>query len=580
MSIYNKTEEQLLLGTDSVPGRGRTFLLRPQQKTTPHSCTRYHWDGNIDKLLTFAAHALKGGCGVKITFPTNTALITPRPLGEWKVWIDPSHPEYAEIANSGMLSSETNIENIALTIEDSIEGIAESWSKIISYKDWSGLVINLSKIRPKGTQNSNGLIASGAMSFLLVYKAIAEYLENGTIESLIRLLGTLNGTMRRGGYKKGIITTSMSSQCPLIVEYLQIPNIEINGSHKKGVIVYPSILQDIQLAELVIDSRNKESTFFEKPCEEGLGWNVCVGLQLAHLATCLIWRINLGMCKISDIRSAFCQGATNACELHTTWREKVPHLARHYATLENDRQIGLDVMGLANLLAIEEVTYAQFADALEYLLNPAKRNRVDNKALEIATEIHLAYQDATNVCDNYMLDRNLPLLDRIFTIEPAQNHAYSTFDRLGKTTCRGIFPPTGRVVHRTSTSGAEKNKRYFHGSVQTDVMVGIPTYERVCDLWQETMNKTGRAHGISQDSWRDMDLKTLEDFILKRPSQTLYYQETDNYNQRGFLAKTVQRVEMQNVGIRKAGSPIEIVKDEDIAVCDPSRPGECLACAD
>ena len=36
-----------------------------------------------------------------------------------------------------------------------------------------------------------------------------------------------------------------------------------------------------------------------------------------------------------------------------------------YLTQEADRQVGLGVLGLANLLALEEITYAQFADALD-----------------------------------------------------------------------------------------------------------------------------------------------------------------------------------------------------------------------
>ena len=553
MTIYRKTAKQLVEDIDSAPGRVVTFLTHLEQETTPHSCTRYEWNGDLEDLLRFCARALKGGSGIKVTFPTNTRLCTPRPLGEWKVWKD---------RESRTLDNDSGFEgDYSLVVKDSIEGnggILDSMTRMIGYRYWSGLVLDLSNLRPQGTINSNGLIASGAESFVLIFEGIANYLETGTIENLIKLLGTLNSVMRRGGYKKGIITSAMSSDCHLIYDYLAVPMIEVDGSHKKGVILHNSAFDNALLIEKICDSRNNESTFIEKYCGKGLAFNVCNGLILGHKATCLIWRVNLGMCTIEAIRRAFKQAATKLCELHTTWRGKVPHLAAYYARLRDDRQIGLDVMGLANLLAIEGVTYQEFATALERLLNSDNGSDdeiVYSKAVVIANEIIEGYNDALKVCDEYMIDRNLPLLDRIFTVEPAQNHCYATVDRLGKTTCRGIFAPTGRVVKRTSDT--QYNKRYFHGNVETDVMVGIELHEKVCDLWQQMMNGTGRAHGISQDTWSDTTAESLKEF-MNRPSKTFYYSEKDNFDQRRFLSKTVQ----------------------EVAVCDVTRKGECLACAE
>lgn len=565
MSIYCKSEEELLHGKSTAPGRVRTFLLNPEQHTTPHSCTRYEWNGDLVDLLTFAARALKGGSGVKITFPANTKLIEPRDLGNWKVWIDPTHPEYnvikkySNLVNIDALKDFDTREVVRVyEIEDSIEGaggILDSWKELINAWSWDESILVLSNIRSIGTQNSNGLIASGAESFLSIYGAIAKYLETGTIDSLLKLLGTLNHVMRRGGYKKGIITSAMSTDCDLIKDYLKVPTIEIEGSHKKGVILNDSAFDDPELIEMIVESRNSESTFIEKPCEAGLGANVCVGILLGHKATCLIWRVNLGICAIDEIVKTFTQAALDICELHTTWREKKPELASYYAPLKDDRQVGLDVMGLANLLAIEGVTYLEFADALEDLLTD-KTVDFTNKAHQIVEAINNGYRAAKWTCDNYMFVKRLPMLDRIFTVEPAQSHAYETLDRLGKTTCRGIFPPTGRIVKRTSDS--QVNKRYFHGNVETDVIVGPELHERVCDMWQRMLDQTGRGHAISQDSWELIDAGKLKEFT-ERASKTLYYSEFANYNQRGFLAKTVQDVTLET--------------------CSIDRKDDCQACA-
>lgn len=562
MSIYHQTRSQILDGISSAPGRVQSFLFNPEQHTTPHSCTRFKWNGKLDDLLTFTARALKGGSGVKITFGTETKLVEPRDLGDWNVYIDRFHPERAAIEKYGMMiypyDKPSGFHNVFI-IEDSIEGsngILDSWSRLISLASWDNIVLDLSNIRPAGTQNSNGLIASGAESFLSIYLALATYLQTGTIDSLLKLLGVLNAVMRRGGYKKGIITSAMSSNCILIFDYLKVPIIEIEGSHKKGVILHESAFDNRELIDLIIESRNSESTFIEKPCDDGLAFNVCQGIVLSHKATCLIWRVNLGMCQISEIVEAFRQTAFNICELHTTWRGRCPELAAYYASIEDDRQVGLDVMGLANLLAIEEVTYLEFAKEL-YLLTLNPHPIPNCKAAEIAAAIIHGYQVAKLECDMYMLSKRLPLLDRIFTVEPAQSHAYETVDRVGKTTCRGIFPPTGRIVQRTSDS--QENRRYFHGGVETDVMVGVKLHEQLCDLWQIVMNRTGRAHGVSQDSWSEMTVESLQEF-QRRPSKTLYYAEAANFNQRGFLAKTVQKV--------------------DLTICDVDRKDECLSCAE
>lgn len=566
-SIYRRTRSELLEGVGTAPGRGRTFLLNPEQRTTPHSCTRYEWNENLADLLTFTARALKGGSGVKITFPTNTQLAQPRDLGDWKVWIDSSHPERDAIEKCENFGGKYDINPwiekpdcyTNFDIEDSIEGdlgILDTWISLISAKSWNGFCLDLSRIRPAGSRNSNGLIASGAESFLTIYLALSTYLRAGTIDSLLKLLGVLNSVMRRGGYKKGIITSAMSTKCNLIIDYLQVPVIEIEGSHKKGVILHESAFDGQQLIELIVESRNSESTFIEKPCADGLAMNVCVGLELAHKATCLIWRVNLGMCQIYEIVGAFKQVALDVCELHTTWRDRCPELAAYYAPIESDRQVGLDVMGLANLLAIEGVTYLEFADALEKFIVHKQVVGSSMAALKIVYALVVGYQAATEVCDEYMRAKGLPLLDRIFTVEPAQSHAYETFDRVGKTTCRGIFPPTGRIVKRTSDS--QRNQRYFHGDVETDVMVGAKLHGRVCDLWQQMMDRTGRSHAISQDTWSETTVESLEEF-LRGSSKALYYNEAANFNQRGFLAKTVQQV--------------------DVA-CDVNlRKGECKSCA-
>ena len=135
-----------------------------------------------------------------------------------------------------------------------------------------------------------------------------------------------------------------------------------------------------------------------------------------------------------------------------------------------------------------------------------------------------------------MADAGLLPLDRLFTIEPAQSHAYECLDTAGFTTCRGIFAPFGRLVDRTSDS--EINRVYNHGKVETAGEIGPELQIRLCNAWQKLMNSTGRAHGISQDTYALMDRQGFADYMTSS-SKALYYAEHNNYNQRKHLSKTI-----------------------------------------
>ena len=79
-------------------------------------------------------------------------------------------------------------------VEDSMEGpngIEKSW-RFVSHalRNGAGVAVHLSKLRPKGHDNGEGLIASGPVSFGRIYS-------------------TLNETLRRGGkYKNGAVVST------------------------------------------------------------------------------------------------------------------------------------------------------------------------------------------------------------------------------------------------------------------------------------------------------------------------------------------------------------------------------------
>ena len=91
--------------------------------------------------------------------------------------------------------------------------------------------------------------------------------------------------------------------------------------------------------------------------------NVCLEVFLTKSrGTCLLEHINLGACTPEELACSFClQVCKNLIDLHS---KTGVESTGEYLTQEEDRQVGLGMLGLANLLALEGVTYAQFGEAL------------------------------------------------------------------------------------------------------------------------------------------------------------------------------------------------------------------------
>jgi hypothetical protein len=172
------------------------------------------------------------------------------------------------------------------------------------------------------------------------------------------------------------------------------------------------------------------------------------------------------------------------------------------------------MLGLANLLRRNEVTYKQFGEALAEINSGLKYECTP--ATIIAEELAAGIKAAAQVA-------RFNDMDRAFAIAPTASCSYRYTDLDGYTTCPEIAPPIARQVDRDSgTFGVQS---FDYGPVEIASEVGWDDYKAVCDGIVTLLDKTGLLHGYSFNSWSDVvtyDEQFIEDWLAS-PQTSLYY---------------------------------------------------------
>ncbi len=387
-------------------------------------------------------------------------------------------------------------------VEDSMEGsegIEASW-RFASHalRHGAGCAVHLSKLRPKGHENGRGLTASGPVSFAKIYS-------------------TLNETLRRGGhYKNGAIVAHLDINHPDILEFVQLPRSEAPWI-KRCVDLDAGLWNstDARVKDALLHGIKSGDIWLNKiKYKDGqrIYGNVCLEVYLPSRGTCLLQHINLSACRTRDLKKAFAQGMSELCDLHG--RTGVGGTGE-YLPSDIDRQVGLGMLGLANLLRRYDVTYKEFGEALNAVNNTLPYG--DNaKALEIAYNLREGIEGAA-----YIAKQNNMV--RAFAIAPTASCSYKSQDLDGFTATPEIAPPIARSVDRDS--GTFGVQHYDYGDVEIASEVGWDAYKSVADGIMIMLEKTGLLHGYSFNSWSDVvtyDRNFVEEWLLS-PQTSLYY---------------------------------------------------------
>ena len=389
-------------------------------------------------------------------------------------------------------------------VEDSMEGpngIEASW-RFVSHalRYGAGVAVHLSKLRASGTDNGKGLVASGPCSFGKIYSC-------------------LNEQLRRGGvYKNGAVVLHLDLNHPDILEFVTMNRAEVPWA--KRCVNLSNVMWDMakpKVKEEILKGIARGDIWLAKIRHDQYGQriyaNVCLEVFLRSRGTCLLEHINLGACTLEELPAAFLAGMEELIELHS---KTGVESTGEYLTQEEDRQVGLGMLGLANLLALEGVTYAQFGEALSQHLYESYDTTVTPAARKIVLALQAGISSAAAAA-------RLANMDRAFAIAPTASCSYRYTDRAGYTTTPELAPPIGRTVDRdSSTFGVQS---YDYGQVETAEEVGWDAYKRVVDGVMEMLHRTGLAHGYSYNTWSDVVQYTPEfiDNWLQSPQTSMYY---------------------------------------------------------
>ena len=157
-------------------------------------------------------------------------------------------------------------------------------------------------------------------------------------------------------------------------------------------------------------------------------------MYLPSRGTCLLQHVSLGACEFDDIPRAFAEGMSELCSLHG--KTGVGD-SGEYLPAETDRQVGLGLLGLANLLRRYGVTYEQFGLALDQY-NAGEVVRTP--AYELVSQFDSGVKAAAEIA-------RAANMVRAFAIAPTASCSYRSKDLDGYTAStrnRTAYQPDGR----------------------------------------------------------------------------------------------------------------------------------------
>jgi Ribonucleotide reductase, barrel domain len=374
---------------------------------------------------------------------------------------------------------------------ETISGSRTYLTKVI--KGNAGCLVDLSKLRPKGSIGSNGMESHGVTNFMGIYSAINQEVRRGSV------------------FKNGATVLSLHWQHPDLIDFLNFPASEIPWAKRAITVTEDILLPENSLAlEAVLKALANGIIFVNKQVYNAKGEplfpNVCTSIRLKSRSTCTLLPINLGMVRtIEEIVPAFINGANDIIKIWNLFLEAKLRQGEHFLDPREDKQAGLGLLGLANLLANLEISYYDFAEAMWWVVIPDYDYDEDEinfwgdnpKAAHLAKAFQSGYAAAAKIA-------KAEGFERFFAIEPTASVSYANVDYNGFTCTPEISPPVchpdTKISQRRNDSGYE-NFQYPLGVEIAEKDVSWETYFSLCCSFQTLQEQTGLSHGTNFNFW-------------------------------------------------------------------------------
>jgi Ribonucleotide reductase, barrel domain len=396
---------------------------------------------------------------------------------------------------------------------ETIAGSRVYVSKVL--KGNAGVVVNLSRIRPRGIEGSNGMVSAGVANFLQAYSVC-------------------NLEIRRGSaFRNGAVVLQLDAHHPDLEEFLNVPASLIPWC-KRGVTVEEGWMDEpyYPLVEKAL-AEGKIFLYKQQYDQKGskLEINVCQGLLFKPRSTCTLAHVNLGLIQNHrELIVALVNGAKDIDQIwedfYSAWNgglgEEMRRSASHFSDPSLDKQVGLGLVGLGNMLVNFGVKYRDFATALfaltesdadtaEYMnIHYPLDLMVSTEAIDLAKAFIEGYRQAATFFHVKGYVRSL-------CVEPTATSAYKQKDYNGYVTSPEISPPIAHPetkIARRETEDGFQDYQYPPGMELAGHDVSWEDYDTLCRGFQRLMNNTGLAHAISHNWWmsKPVNRQTLGDW--------------------------------------------------------------------
>lgn len=404
-------------------------------------------------------------------------------------------------------------------VDDNLNSITEalSWSMQVSKREGAPTLI-LSEIRPEGAKTAGGGTASGPCSFARVFDSAA-------------------AAMLRPGKKNGVLVMFLDADHPDLDKWLDLKP-ELQRGYL-GVLLRPSTKLKKGLVEKIAKAYDTRRVDFickvtEDKDGEPLYPNVCTEIRQKHKGSCTLAAIRVYELANKPLAEWVGTGRDIGRYFHEFIIPIVKGKSIVSPLYEWEDQVGIGLVGFANLLAHEGVTYQEFVSAYTSAIKPGINDlgivewvctavgAIDEGDKVVQLWIRLISLWVAIACE-------MPGTNRIFTQQPTAATALRCKDD-GWSVAPEIAPPyacrssddqISRAILQSELNGGAVIQ--YHPSVQVRDEVGNDVYFALCCAFQEIWDLLGKGHTLSYSSWRDQyTADTIIEFI-RSPLGSMYY---------------------------------------------------------